>query len=113
MFISDPKLRWPKIDDFFFLENGTLRNYSEEDLENAVQSANLLGQRAASRLHHVPLSTLQRKLASGNAEFTKRGVKPVLNKEVEDELVSAIITFKNVGFGLIRKDVSTYYFDKC
>lgn len=82
------------------------RNYSEEDLENAVRQAVTIGQRKSTRLNNVPLATLQRRLKTADTKFTNRGVKPALSKEVERELLSAIITFKEVGFGLTRKDVS-------
>lgn len=75
----------------------TKRHYLEEDLENAVRQAVILVQRKLARPNNVPLTTLQRRLTTADTKFTNRGVKPAP--------LSAIITFKEVGFGLTRKDV--------
>lgn len=83
------------------------RNYSSQDLENAIKLVNsqTLSIRGASRRYNIPKSTIIDKLHGKSNLQSRSGPKPVLSETDENTLVEWLINMAKIGYGQTRQQL--------
>ena len=83
------------------------RNYSSQDLENAIKLVNsqTLSIRGASRRYNVPKSTIIDKLYGKSSLHSRSGPKSVLSETDENIIVEWLINMAKIGYGQTRQQL--------
>lgn len=98
-----------------FVRKNLRKKWNNQHMEQAIDSVNNgeMGLKAASKMFHVPRSTLQRlareakasNLPTSNIVSTKLGRKTVLGNDLEKELIHYILEMEAQFYGLTKKDL--------